>query len=105
VLAHQCTALMSIVDAVSKAETADRPLSAYTDPLMDAMKMGVHGFAYVSQARRENIIAEYGKPLATLCYAQKPVGESMLLACRDVCRKLKIKKLFKKSRFQGRYNK
>jgi hypothetical protein len=96
---------MKVVDEMSKAESANRPVSAFADPLLDAMKMNVHAFAHLSQARPENLIAEYGNPLAKLCFAKEKVGHTMLLNCNDVCKKLKIKKLFKKSRYQGRYNK
>jgi hypothetical protein len=102
VLAAQCTALVGIVEALRQKETQDKPISAFSDAILDATNMSVHSFAYLSQARRENLINEFGNPLATLCKAKQPVGATTLLDCSDVLKKLKVKKLFKKSKFTPR---
>jgi hypothetical protein len=91
---------VSVVEVLSKKETENKPLKEFSDALLDATNMGIHSFALLSQARRENLIVEYGHPLSTLCKAAQPVGETTLLACSDICKKLKFKKLYKKPKFQ-----
>jgi hypothetical protein len=102
-IAAQCNALTGLMQAVSKQETASDSLAKHADAIMDATKLAIYSFSGLSQARRENVIAEYGNPLAKLCVAKQAVGAERLIDCDDICKKLKVKRLFKKSRYQGSF--
>ena len=98
-LAIQCANISGIMHKLSKAEHANKPIASYSTRLMDAMNMGVHSFAHLHQVRKESLHTEYGNPLAKLCTWNEKVGETTLFE-GDILKKLKVKRLLKKPRFQ-----
>jgi hypothetical protein len=101
-LATQVNIMAGLMEAVSKSATAEKPLASQGDAIMDASKLAIYAFSQLSQCRRENVICEYGKPLQKLCLRKEKVGATLLIDAKDICKKLKIKRLYKKSRFQGK---